>query len=222
MNQFCRGRVMGVVSVAVGAVVAAGMIAGAPREARPSPGAPVSVAIVDVAQVIRGLQEFSDRENAVMAKMEGYKKNLKELEDRIKQIENEIQNTIPKEDTSSRVNKLGERLEMKALIETRGKAYDARINLEQGGGLHAMYAKVIDAVSQLAKKEGIDLVISDDRRSMTDPTGSYEQNESRVASRQVLFASESLSITDRVTTIMNNDYLAGKGAAPAPVPAENK
>lgn len=227
MNQVWRGRVAGGLSILVGTVIAGGLIAGAPREgAARSKGAPVNVAIVDVAGVIKGLQEFSDRENALLARLDGFKKNIKELEDRVKQIENELQNAIPASDITGRVNKLGERLEAKGLLDSRGKAYDARINLEQGMGLHAMYTKVLETVRQLAQKESIDLVLADDRKTETDPAGSYDTNEARVASRQVLFASDSLSITDRITTIMNNDYLAGKGAAPAsapaPAPAGNK
>lgn len=196
------------VGVVAGAMVLAGGAA-AGRQGRSS--GPATVAIVDVTKVMKALKEFDDRNNEFVARGAIIERSLKELDDKIKQAEGELRNTIPPSDLKRRAEKYRELTENRALLQARTKGYEQLMEIEQGEVIHVLYTKVLDTVANLARKEGLDLVLSDDRSVMTEPNTSFADNRRRMEGRQILFAADALSLTDRVSAVMNNDYAAGAG-----------
>lgn len=212
MKAVARRVAAVVVGVAAGAaVIGVGAAAGRPAKAY----GPATVAIVDITKVLQGLKEFEDQNKGFVARGEVINRSLKELDDQIKQAQSELQNTIPATDLKRRAEKFRELTEKRALREARGKGYDQLMEIEQGEVIHVLYTKVVEAVANLAKKENIELVLADDRDAMTEPNTSFTANRRVIDGRQVLFAVESLSLTDRLVTVMNNDYTSGNAAIPA-------
>lgn len=212
MKAVARRVAAVVVGLAAGAaVIGVGAAAGRPAKAF----GPTTVAIVDITKVLQGLKEFEDQNKGFVARGEVINRSLKELDDQIKQDQSELQNTIPVTDLKRRAEKYRELTEKRALREARGKGYEQLMEIEQGEVIHVLYTKVIEAVANLAKKEGVELVLSDDRDDMTAPNTSFTANRRVIDGRQILFAVESLSLTDRLVTVMNNDYTSGNAATPA-------
>lgn len=192
------------------------LLAGGLGPSRIAP-APSTIAMVDVVGVLQGLTEFADRNAEFTARGEAYKKDLTALADKIKQGETDLNDTIPPNDLRRRADKLREMYENQALLQARNEGYKRLIEIEQGDVIHVLYGKQLAAVAALAKKEGFDLILSDDRAGNTLPNAPFTDNRRRMEARSIVFANDALSITDRVITIMNNDYASGGGkSAPSP------
>mgnify|MGYP005836117769 CR=1 FL=1 len=188
-----------------GALVSEAQVASAPSTRRP----PI-IAIVDVTRLMEGLTEFNDRNREFTAKGEGYQRALQELAEKIRQGQNDLQNTIDPKDVKRRLDKIREVEEDRVLLEARQEGYKRLVELEQGDFINSLYTKVLAAVDALAQREGIDLVLADDRDVRTRPNAPIAENRRRIEARSVLFATQALDLTDRLITIMNNDYAAGR------------
>jgi len=196
------------VLAALGALAGAAFIAPATSHVLPAPP-PAKVAIIDVFHALENLAEFRDRNVEFEAKGKAFSDNLKKLNDEIKQIETELDTAIPATDIKRRAEKIAQAIEFKATLEARGSAFKQLIELEQGDVVHGMYVKLVDAVKALAEKEGLDLVLFDDRRAGPKANAAFTENRRQIENRQILYASPALDYTDRLVTVMNNDYAAG-------------
>ncbi|MDX2130729.1 MAG: OmpH family outer membrane protein [Planctomycetota bacterium] len=197
------------------AVLVGAAFSGNASPSRPVAPRPTTVAVVDLTAVMEQLAEFKDRNTEFGRRGDIIRAELQALDDKITQAQNELKNTIDKSDTKRQIDKLREIEENRIILKARQEAHKAVVELEQGEFVHSLYAKSIEAVKALAEKEGIDLVIADDRAIMTRPEAPIGENRRRMDARGIIFAAPHLSLTDRLVTIMNNDYSAGR-ATPAP------
>ena len=67
------------------------------------------------------------------------------------------------------------------------------------------------AVAALAKKDGFDLILLDDRSINVPDDASYAEVNNTILNKRVLFASDTIDLTQRLITMMNNDFSAGVG-----------
>lgn len=184
-----------------------------PAEVRPA-ATPATIATVNLEAVINKLTELKDRNVEVEKRAGDLKKKLEQTTEQIKQIETELQTVIPTTDKKKRAEKLAEKLELEGLRETRLRTYQRIINLEQGAVIKDLYEKLIHVVDGVAKREGYDLVLLDDSTFKAPENASDEELGAWLRQRHVLSRGDTLDISDRVLTIMNNDYAAARGATP--------
>jgi len=72
----------------------------------------------------------------------------------------------------------------------------------------------VAGVDAFAKQEGFDIVMLDDRAMQLPSQASMRDFNQIIVNKRVLFAREGLDVTDRLVTVMNNDYAASvKGKA---------
>jgi Skp family chaperone for outer membrane proteins len=201
-----------VLSFMIPALCGAAFIAGAGGRGAGG-GAPVSLAVVDVKGVLENLNEFKDRNAEFRARGEAHTRAMNDMQERARQIETELRTTIDPRDIKRRAEKMGELSELRVNIKARDEIFAKRLEIEQGEVVHGLYAKLIATVGALARREGYDLVLADDRATMTQPGAPIGENLARIDARTVLFAADHLSLTDRVVAVMNNDYAAGQAPA---------
>ena len=76
--------------------------------------------------------------------------------------------------------------------------------------IRELYAKVNKTIEEFAKREGYSMVLLDDRGiELTQQMTSNEVNQV-ILSKRILFADGSLDLTERIATVMNNEYGAAK------------
>jgi len=200
-------------SITVIAACAAGLsaVAWAARPESPAPvpaPAPVSIALVDFGRIIDALTEYKDRTDQVATRGKVLEDNLKALKTQREEKNAQIK-MVPKDDIKRGQALIFERLELDSQIEARTKLYQRKIDLDHGDVIRDIYNKVIHTAEALAKKEGYDMVMMDDR-SMTMPlSGTPDTYGQIIQTRRILYAKDALDLTDRVLTIMNTDYTSG-------------
>jgi Skp family chaperone for outer membrane proteins len=170
--------------------------------------APATIALVDVGRLVNGLNELKDRNDAAKARGSELEGKLKALEKTIKDIDDEIKNTIAATDSKRRLERMADKFEAENLLKARLQAYQQIIDIENGDIVRDLYSRSTAAIEAFAKKEGFDLVLLDDRGVQLPNFGSQDRLKSVIESKRILFAREGMDVTDRIVTIMNNEYTA--------------
>ena len=169
---------------------------------------PTSVAIVDMQKAINDSTEIKARNEALkvraearMAELDKFKKDLKDLVESAK--------LLP-EGSPEAVKARAEAVVKNATLEAQFQAYKQLTDIESGDILGDIHAKVIAAVDAIAKRDGYQLVLADDRAIVPPKGRPVEDVGSAINQRRVLYADPAIDITARVLTAMNNEYEAGK------------
>ncbi len=197
--------------LAAAIIVGAGLVAGNAMRvsARPAPApAASSVAIVDLATLMDGLEELKQKNAEVGAKGAQYQKQISDLNDQIKQVEQDLDVNIPKDDAKRRVEALGHRAELISLRDARKNGLQAQFDLEKGDVLRSIYNKSLAAVDTFARQEGYDYVLLNDTSMTLPPGATFRDYSDMIERRRILYARQGVDVTDRIVTIMNNDYAA--------------
>jgi Skp family chaperone for outer membrane proteins len=197
--------------VAVGAALVGGVAAWnagqaqAVREPAPSPNA---VGIVDLETLMNGLQELKDRNSSLDRVKDEYRDQLKKLDDEIKALDAQLKDNIPKDDRRQRIAKSAELIEKRNLFDFRKKSFETQVEMQAAEIIRELYAKVSVAIGEMAQREGYDLILLDDRRLVLSENATLERLNNEILSKRVLFAKPDLDLTQRLMTILNNDYAA--------------
>jgi len=195
-----------VASVLAGSYVTS--MAGATASSMSAAAGPSSVGLLDLARLMNSLQELKDRNEITMVKGKQMKEKLDELTNQLKSIDAELKDVIPKEDKSKRIEKAAEKYEIETTLEARVKAYQRLIDLDHGDILNDLYPKVTLAIKDFAGKNGLDLVLLDDRAIQMPETGAVKDYNDVIQRKRVLFAKDGMDVTDQLVTMMNNEYAA--------------
>lgn len=181
---------------------------GAPAVARK----PSVVAVVNMKDLLDGVQEFKDLNAALDPTRTGYKAQLDELETRIKALEVEIKDNLSPEQAMLKAEKQLQLAELRNVRDYREKSFVELMDIRNGEILRKMYLKVSTAISAYAKREGIDLVLLDDRGIPVPERANQSQINNIILSKRVLHADDAINITPALVTFVNNEY--GAGAKP--------
>ncbi|MCE7974785.1 MAG: OmpH family outer membrane protein [Leptolyngbya sp. PLA1] len=198
--------VLGLAIIAGSALRSSASPAGVPAQIQPR------VALVNL-ELINKLTELQDRNRAIAAHADQLKKTLDDMGEQIKAVDNELATVIPPTDHKRRNEKQAEKIELQGLREARSRMYQQIINLEQGDVVRELYLKLNAVVAQIAAKDGFDLVVLDDSSLKIPERATAEEYGSLLKQRTVLFRTDAMDITDRVLTVLNNEY-AAKGGKP--------
>lgn len=170
--------------------------------------APINVGLVDLALLMNNLQELKDRNDQTMGKGKSLEGRLEEVKTQMKTIETELKEVIPETDTKLRLEKVAQQFELQATYEARLKAYQRIIDLDHGDILNDVYPKVVDAIKRFASKEGLDVIMVDDRPIPLPRNGTVKDYNEIIQRKRILFARDGLDLTEQLTTMMNNEYAA--------------
>ncbi len=190
--------------IALVALLSAALGAGiASRQAAPS-----TVAVVDIDRLSLELEEFKVPAEQFRAKQTAWGEELKALQTRLTRVDEEL-DLIPEADQDARINKIILRSTLDSEIKTKSQLFQQASDLEQSKLFKRMYDKIADGAARLAKRDGIDVMLVDDRIFTIPPTNRSAQ-DSALKSKKILFASEAVDMSDELLTMLNNEFSAGK------------
>jgi Skp family chaperone for outer membrane proteins len=210
MHTWSRQSVMVVAALLLGAVVAG--VTSRPAGAEASRGViqGLKVGTVDLERLINGLRETEARNRELEERAGTWQKELNELVGRLKEVENQLNNVLPKGDSPERRAKARELFELRSQAETRRRFFQEMIEAERGEIIRVVYDKVQAAVGAVAQAGGYDLVLLDDRKIDIPSLTRLEQVNAIIQNKKVIWATAAIDLTDQVMTRMNNDYAAGR------------
>jgi Skp family chaperone for outer membrane proteins len=191
----------------------AGASGAAPAAAPP----PTAVAVADYNRIHAGLKEISDRNVKLAEQGNKYAAELGDLEKKLKDLDVDLRNTKP----GSK-----EWFELRLAIKENQDVYasrtdgiNKRVQLLIGNGNREVYQKFVGTVDYLAKRDGWDIVLLDDRDLIQIPDlASSGEVRDAITRRTILFALPKADITDTIIAQMNTDYAASPPVDRAPAP----
>ncbi|MEK6701862.1 MAG: OmpH family outer membrane protein [Planctomycetota bacterium] len=173
--------------------------------------APTAIGIVDLERLIGGLNEVTDqnKENGNRAKV--LQGQIDELKKKADAAQAELD--VAAKNDPKRLEKRFAVEELMLRLEAARKGFSAVMSIEKGTYAQQLYGRILAAVDALAKTQGLDLILLDDR-SLTFPPDAQDLPEQTVnniiQSKRVLFASASVDVTSQLVTLMNNQHAAAK------------
>lgn len=178
--------------------------------------APVKVAIASPLHIFAEMAEFKAF-NIQMQDDE--KKFLATRDDKVKEInvlKSRRDALLPEHPQWAELNAqlAAETAKYKVWLETQKVLNESA----QKAKMAALFKKVENAVAEIAKEEGIDLVIADNRDPLPDNLDELDIRTVRglILQRDVLYASSRIDITEKVVTRLDAKFRAIAPAAPAP------
>lgn len=184
----------------LGAALGAGVAAS--RQAAPS-----TVAVIDIDRLSIELEEFKVPAEQFRAKQNAWSEELKALEARMKKADEELQ-LIPESDLDARIAKIIQRSTLESELKTKNQLFQQASDLEQVKLFKSMYDRIADGAVRIAERDGIDVLLVDDR-VFTIPVSSRAAQSDALATKKILYASESIDLTDELLTLLNNEFSAG-------------
>jgi len=195
--------------VAAAALILLGWIAGrdatATRTAAVAP--PASVAVVRLDPLLQGLDERTALETQLTAFIADRQAQLEELVETRDSAVADLE--ILRPGTAPHRDKTREVLEIRSQLETRQKVLQEIISLETGRILAELFDKIRAASSEIAERQGYDVVMLDDSAARLPPNVSESAVLRYIGERRILHAGASIDITDQVRTYMNNAFQTG-------------
>ena len=170
-----------------------------------------SIAVVELARLLDGLDERQDLEERLRESIEERRQNLQELSNDLSQARDALE--IERRGTPAFREKLREILELEAQARVRRESLEQIISVDKGTTLIDLFRKIQDAAEDIADRNGYDAVLIDDT-GMELPQQPTEQVALQtILNRRVLYASGQIDITDEVRTLMNNESQSGTSSA---------
>lgn len=174
---------------------------------------PTKVGLVDMTVLINELDELKDRNAGTTQLREQYQKELTAEEQQIKLLEDDVKTGAQAGQTMAQIDKVANLQERKAMLKLRADKNQSVLELRNTQNIRELYTKALTAIDQVAKMDGYDLVLLDDRPVQLSPGGNSAVLNDEILKKRVLFANNAnVDITQRILTVMQNDYAAGKAA----------
>ncbi len=184
-----------------------GWRAGADSADRRALAQPSTVALVDVERALNELDELVALNAELGVRVEERQKNLDALRVEIGNLQAEIEE-LPTNATEKSRELRARMFELTETAKARTNAYQSLINIEKGEIIRPLYLKLLEAVDEVATQQGYDLVLFDNRALQVPMDVQGVINEA-IQAKTILYASDSLDITDQIILLMNNKYETG-------------
>jgi Skp family chaperone for outer membrane proteins len=161
--------------------------------------APSKVAIVDVSKVLQS----SKKHKQWQEKMTQSEKQMKEEFDKSKvDLENVQKNMeLLKVGSKDYVDTMKEFLDKKALLESRDKFYQEKVNMEMLQWTEGLYMQMLSVAAKVAQKKGIDIILAQEQ--LDTPSPSLRDFMLNIRTKKVLYSSVQLDVTDEVLVALD-------------------
>jgi Skp family chaperone for outer membrane proteins len=180
----------------------------------------IRVAVVDPSRVFNEMQETKELRTALESERQRLSATSKEKEAELENLKKQRQflkpGTAQEEDANNQL--------MQKAMEYEVWSKYAKLNAErnQKKQMRALFAKIEAAAGEVARQQGIDVVITDHSPELPEAMEgiSIEQLRLILNSRHVLYASDNADISGAVIALLDARFKnAASGPAPAPAPA---
>ena len=179
--------------------------AGANSASRP-PAQPTAVATVDIPEIIDQLEERKVREAELEARTKTRQAQLDEVAEQLRTVQADLETL--KRGTDEYKDKVRQAMEMQAVVKARNEALNQILSIDRGNVTREMYDNVVAAISNIADREGYDIVLFDDSLFPVPEDASFADVYRSIVSRSVIYHHNSVDITAQVVTLMNNEFTA--------------
>lgn len=164
---------------------------------------PTSVAVANVQKIFNNLKQRQSLENKAKAHLKGLESQQNSKKQSIKTLQDQLGVLQP---GSKAYSQKQSQLEKEAIGYKVWLNYQKKkISRDSALKVEALYRKVVASVQQVAQNQGYDIVLYADR-SPEFHYSNKNQLSAEIRMRQVLWASDSVDITDQVVQSMNNHY----------------
>ncbi len=198
-------------ALALVGVLAASIFAGAAaaNAVRP-PAQPTAVAVVDVPAILDGLNEKDRLEADLQTAITESRGKLQELTTEAEGLQEQLdpESGILKQGTPEYIQALGRLIELQSQAKARSQVLEQTLALKQGEMLRTLYAKMETAIAKISERQGYDIVLLNDSTFPLSNPAPFNQTQGEILNRSVIYAHESVDITDDVIVLMNNEYQA--------------
>jgi Skp family chaperone for outer membrane proteins len=186
-----------------------GRVRGAEREAPVARTQGVTIAVVDMAGVLRGSQQWRDSVEERARLLDTVRRTLSKLSREVQVLRNDYENLPPSTDERT---KKGAEVEaaMRNLEQARAEN-EAKVAQHQNESVRSFFSQLTTVVAAYARENGIHLVLKKQALDLAGPE-TVEQNL-QIATAEVLFADAALDITPAIVERLNAAY-------PAPIEAK--
>lgn len=184
--------------------------AGANTAASRPPAQPTAVATIDIVEVFDKLNERSVLEQQLEKRLNDRQAQLDEVSNRLKAIRADLDPATGtlKPGTDAHKERVREMMELQAVAEARTNALRQISAIDMGALRRQLFEKITAAVAKVSERDGLDIVVLDDS-AFPIPENSADNDVYRaIITKGILYRHDSVDITDRVVTLMNNEYTA--------------
>lgn len=191
-------------------------VAGAPEISRAAaPAAGTKIATVNPFKVFNQIQETKDLREQLKVRQQELAAKEQQLRAGIETMYKEAAQINPNH--PNYVAKLEQIDNAKASLQSWGTATKASLERQNKQMLKSLYDKIEAAVSRISQAEGYDLVLSDGRQDFL-PVEEMQSDDLRrvLNARNVLYSNANIDLTEKVITMIDQDYNKQKAAGPAP------
>lgn len=174
-----------------------------------APKGKFKMTVVNITKTLTQCQENQDRDRQLQEKKRIIEAELNNLGQEVETISEELKNVL-QPGTKDYMARLKEWFDKKARYEALSEYQKESLSAQTQAHLESLYDKMLDAVAGIAGSEGISLVLN----KTETPTKSRNLSDlfTMIQTRQVLYNSASLDITERVIEKMDITYEQRKAA----------
>lgn len=185
---------------------------------------PAIVGVINLEKLSNLLNEMKDRNAVLNSKNQPRVDELKNYESQLTQSRKELNDLPPTASRDKKMELVLKITELEAMFDTKKRSYQQVASIESGAVLRDVYLKILAAGKKFGEQNGYDLIVLDDRGADLPENRSADDYSRVITSTKMIYAKDSLDVTDAIATLMNNDYTTsgGKAATPAPAPAGKK
>lgn len=175
--------------------------------------APTSVATVDLVTLITQLDEFKIVDERIKGEAEGVRAEIKQLTEKIDGLTADLERLDPASDAYDQIFR--ERNMEVGLREVRGSMLIKWQQEDTARVLTDLYEKALEAVETVAKRDGWEVVIHAGqplfvpRNPNVRAEAAVDFVENFIQTRRVIYAGDSVDITNSVVQHMNNQFARG-------------
>lgn len=177
---------------------------------------PIRIAVVDTSRVFNEMQETADLRKRMEAERQRLQATLEQKRAEIKTLQGQRELLKPDHPQFEELNK--QMLQKAMEMEVWEKYTKIDAERSQKRQMRDLFSKIEDAVADVATKQGLDLVLNDQRPDIPDMIDAISMDQLRavINSRQVLFAARNIDISNDVIATLDAQYKGDGGAARAP------
>ncbi|MBS0187905.1 MAG: OmpH family outer membrane protein [Planctomycetes bacterium] len=169
---------------------------------------PSRIALINIEKVINDLDEVNMGKQKLAARADARQKELNDLAKQIDEGQKKLELIDPKD--TSRRDEAVKLLELTATANAKQQAFQGIINIEKGDLFKAVHGHIMDTCAKYAAKNGIDLILVDDRVLTFAENDDVGKVSALISQKRIVYGAPSLDITDAIIQIMNTDFAAGK------------
>jgi Skp family chaperone for outer membrane proteins len=208
MSTFKRSK-WSLASLAAGIAVAAigaSMLVRPVRGADPPAAGPLVIGIANPETIAESIKEYKDLIGAMDEQQKNITATATDKQNNVNALKQAL--TYLKPDTQQYADEQDKLL--KAAIEYDAWTKETQLDFDRTRKtkIKNLFQEIQDAVAQVAQKEGINLVLADQRPRIPDNLDNIDVNQlqAAISARTILYSDESRDITGKVITYMDDNY----------------